>query len=370
MVGTRADFAGYSVSNEAVAMPASGAGVRVLVTHDLTDPAHPQAPGHFLKSALSRRLEEGEAAVVAASPDLEGAAARYDAIVLGAQRFGAAQLPEPDRLTLRVVVRHGAGFDNVDLEAMTRAGVMVANTPRAVQTPVALMAVTFILALAHKLLLKDRLTREGRWSERGMHIGPGVTGLVAGIVGTGGVGLETARLCEAIGLKVVFALSPRNEHMERQGFSLLPLTEMLGCADFVVLACRLNDETRNLMNASRLRRMKSGAFLINVARGAIVDEPALIEALRTGVLAGAGLDVFGQEPVDPANPLLEMSNVVVAPHHLCVTEETLRAIADEVADALAAVASGRAPVNLVNPEVIKHPRVRTWLARGRGVGTG
>lgn len=360
MARTTADMAALSTAGGAGALSASKRPLRVLVAHDLADPSVPLAPGRFLRAALSHRLK-GTAGVVAPGADLADAVAGCDALVLGAQPFGSGQLGAPERLALHVVARHGAGFDTVDLEAMTRAGVMVANTPRAVQRPVALMAITFILALAQKLLIKDRLTREGRWNERGSHMGPGVTGRTVGIVGAGGVGLETAQLCEAIGLKVMFARSARNGDLARRGIPLLPLEEMLAAADFVVLACRLNDETRHMMNAARFGRMRPTAFLINVARGPVVDEPALIEALRSGVIAGAGLDVFEQEPVDPANPLLGMYNVVLAPHHLCVTEETLQAIADEAADALAAVEAGRAPTNLVNPEVLEHPRVRKWL---------
>lgn len=345
----------FALRGDAVA-----ASLRVLVAHDIADPSNASAPSRYLQTALSSRLE-GVATAIAPGMDLVEAASICDALVLGAQPFGERELGPPARLALRVVARHGAGFDTIDLRAMTRAGVLVTNAPHSVRRPVALMAVTFILALAQKLVVKDQLTREGRWHERGRHIGPGVTGKMIGIVGGGGVGLETARLCQSIGLNVIFARSPRNDDLAARGFALAPLDEMLAVADFVVMACRLNEETRHMINADRLQRMSRSAYLVNIARGAVVDETALIAALQGGVIAGAGLDVFEQEPVDPSNPLLRMENVIVSPHHLCVTEETLQAIADEVGDSLAQIAAGREPANLVNPEVLDHPRVQAWL---------
>ena len=355
MAGIATDMAAPS-ANAALHSP-----LRVVVAADLADPADPRAPGRFLRTSFSRLQDK--ATVVAPGTGLADASSQCDALVLGAQPFGEAELGDPSRLALKLVARHGAGFDAVDLKAMSRAGVMVTNAPRAVQRPVALMAITFILALAQKLVVKDRLTREGRWDERGLHIGPGVTGKTVGIVGSGGVGLETARLCAAIGLRVVFARSPRNEALAAEGFTLVPLDEMLSRSDFVVLACRLTEETRHLVGAARLRLMRPTSYLVNIARGPVVDEAALIAALRKGAIAGAGLDVFEREPVDPDNPLLMMENVVLAPHHLCVTEETLQAIADEVCDALVDVAARFEPANLVNPDVLGHPRVQAWLRR-------
>lgn len=357
-MGTRLDMAASAKPSMAAPYAAS-APLQILVASDLADASDRSAPGRHLRAALSRL--KSRIGILAPGTGLAEASSRCDALVLGGQACGEQDLCERSRLALRVIVRHGAGFDAVDLRAMTRAGVMVANAPRAVQRPVALMAVTFILALAQKLIVKDRLTREGRWNERGLHVGSGVTGATVGIVGGGGVGIETARLCAAIGLEVAFARSPRNGALAAEGFTLVPLDEMLATSDFVVLACRLSGETHHLIDAARLRRMKPTAYLVNVARGPVVDEPALIAALDGGAIAGAGLDVFEHEPVDPANPLLRMENVVLSPHHLCVTEETLRAIADEVSDALAAVEAGRAPANLVNPDVLEHPRVRAWL---------
>jgi phosphoglycerate dehydrogenase-like enzyme len=338
------------------------AGTPILVARDLADPGDRTRPTPFLRAALGR-LTGCSIGVMGAEDRLDRAAREAEILILGAQPFGEAELAT-DRPSLRLLARHGAGFDTVDLDAMTRAGIMVTNTPRAVRRPVALMAITFALALAQSLISKDRLTREGRWQERGRHLGPGLTGKTLGIIGAGSVGLETARLAEAIGMKVVVARSRRNAvAVAEERLALADLDEVVEQSDFLVLTCRLSEETHHLIDRSRLGRMKPGAFLINVARGAVVDEAALIEALATGAIAGAGLDVFEKEPVDPANPLLRMENVVLAPHSLCVTEETLAAIAAEVAENVVAALAGQVPQDLVNPRVLDHPRVRGWLEK-------
>jgi D-3-phosphoglycerate dehydrogenase len=204
---------------------------------------------------------------------------------------------------VRIIARHGVGYDSVDVGAMTRAGILVTNTPNAVRRPVATMAVTFILALAQKLLIKDRLTRAGRWHERTDHMGQGLTGKVLGVIGVGSIGLETLRMIAPFQMTLL-AADPYAEQgkLDAVGASLVSLEELLARSDFVLITCLLNAETRYLINAARLAQMKRSAYLINVARGPIVEEAALIAALREGTIAGAGLDVFENEPVDPGNP--------------------------------------------------------------------
>jgi phosphoglycerate dehydrogenase-like enzyme len=153
--------------------------------------------------------------------------------------------------------------------------------------------------------------------------------------------------------------------IEQLGARLVPLDELLVDSDFVVVACLLNEETRHLVNAARLGLMKPSAYLVNVARGPIVDESALVAALRTRQIAGAALDVFEQEPVQPDNSLLSMDNVIVTPHALSSTDECFGGIATEAFTGLAKLASGELPPNVVNREVLAHPRVRRWLASAR-----
>jgi D-3-phosphoglycerate dehydrogenase len=328
----------------------------IAIAEDLADPAERSRPNPYLRAALAEATEL--TATIAAK-----AGAAVEGLILGGGKADAQLLQILPNL--RILARHGAGFDNVDLDAMTRAGVVVTNAPNAVQRPVALMALTFILGLGQSLRVKDVLVRQGRWSERQNHVGLGITGRRVGIIGSGGVGLETARLAKAVGMHATVARSPRNAHLASQGFVLASLDEVFTQSDFVVLACRLSPETHHLVTAERLRLMRPTAFVINVARGSVVDEPALIEALWSGTIAGAGLDVFEQEPVDPANPLLRMDNVMLAPHALCATEETFGAIATEALACIRAFAAHQVPPNVVNPGVLEHERMRAWLATGR-----
>lgn len=283
--------------------------------------------------------------------------ATYDAVYVNAARAPAALASAPD-LRLKVVARHGVGYDSVDVAAMTRAGVLVTNTPWAMPRPVATIAITFILALAGRLMLKDRLTRSGRWNERMDNMGMGLTGRTLGVVGAGRIGKELLRMAAPFGLKLL-ACDPYANDVELGylGARRVDLDTVMAESDFVVVACLLNEETRHLVSTPQFARMRKSAYFINVARGPIVDEPALINALEAGQMAGAALDVFEQEPVDSANPLLSMDNVIVTPHSLCWTDECFHNMASiglkSIVDALA----GRRPEFVVNPEVLPHPRL-------------
>jgi len=291
-------------------------------------------------------------------------ALEYDALYLTQQRVTRASVARAAEGRLKVIARHGVGYDSVDVPALTEAGVIVTNTPFAIRRPVATIAMTFILALAGHLFAKDRLTRAGRWDERTSYMGTGLTGRKLGIVGGGGIGKELIPLARAFDLEVSVAdpYVPAAA-IEKLGAKLVPLDGMIAESDFVVVACLLNDETRSLINAGRLARMKPSAYLINVARGPIVHEPALIEALRARRIAGAALDVFTNEPVENDNPLLTMDNVIVTPHALCWTDECFNNIAREGFGGLVSLARGVAPPNVVNRGVLSHPRVRAWVTR-------
>lgn len=283
-------------------------------------------------------------------------AARYDAIYVNSPKVTAASVARSD-CRLQLVARHGVGYDSVDVPAMTRAGISVTNTPIAVRRPVATMAITYVLALAQKMLIKDRLTRNGNWTQRTEHMGRGLTGKTLGIVGAGGTGQETLRLVRGFEMRL-FVADPYADawRIEELGAKLVPLSTLLREADFVVLMCLLNDETRHLIDAEALALMKPTAYLVNVARGPVVDEPALIKALQARRIAGAGLDVFEQEPVAPDNPLLKMEHVIVSPHALCWTDECFNAIATDGLSCVVDVARRRRPAHLVNPEALKAAR--------------
>ena len=195
-----------------------------------------------------------------------------------------------------------SAYDAIDTEALNRRGILLTNTPIPVRHAVASIAVAFILTLSLRMPIKSRLAREGRWRERANYPGVGLPGRTLGIVGLGGIGRELVRLMQPYGMTIL-AADPHvgSAAAADVGVELCSLEELMKRSDFVVVACLLNKETRHLLNPARLALMKPTAYLINVARGPIVDEEALIAALREDRIAGAGLDVFEQEPPDPAN---------------------------------------------------------------------
>jgi D-3-phosphoglycerate dehydrogenase len=282
------------------------------------------------------------------TPDI---AARYDGLYVNSSRVSAASVARGD-CRLRIVARHGVGYDAVDVPALTAKRIVLTNTPIAVRRPVAVATLTLLFALAGRLFAKDRITRAGRWSDRNDLMGMGLVGRTLGIIGGGGIGQELLRVAAPFGMRRVVADPYASEAALRAlDASRVPLEQLLRESDFIVVACLLNDETRHLIGALQFALMKPGAYFINVARGPIVDERALIEALRSARIAGAGLDVFEQEPVDPANPLLGMDNVIVTPHALCWTDECFHAIASSGLQSVVDVSLGRRPAHIVNPDV-------------------
>ncbi len=263
---------------------------------------------------------------------------------------------------LKVVARHGVGYNSVDVPTLTRSGVLLTNTPLAVRRPVATMALTFMLALAQRLMVKDQLTRAGRWNERTDYMGIGLTGRTVGLVGAGSIARDIVALVAPFGMRVL-AADPYvpAAAIEAAGMQPATLPQLMDQADFVIVACLLTDETRHLINAEMLGRMKRTAYLINVARGPIVDETALIETLSAGAIAGAGLDVFEREPVDPDNPLLKMANTIVTPHALCWTDENFGGIARTAMTSIVCTLSREKPRHIVNPEALAHPKLRDWF---------
>ncbi len=240
---------------------------------------------------------------------------------------------------LRVVTNYAAGVDNVDLAAARERGIVVANTPDVLTQATAEFTIAMLLALARRVVEGDRLLQRGarwEWSPTFL-LGSGLSGRTLGIVGLGRVGGAVARLAEAFGMRVI--------HASRGGG--IPLERLLAEADVVSLHCPLTPATRHLINAQTLAAMRVGAALVNVSRGAVVDEEALVQALRGGRLGGAAIDVFEREPeVHPG--LLGLENVVLAPHLGSATREAREAMGLLCAGALRAVLlEGRRPLNAV-----------------------
>ena len=280
--------------------------------------------------------------------------------VMASPRVTEASLKGVDRLS--VLARFGVGYDRIDVNACTAHGVMLTITPDGVRRPVAASILAFLLALSHRMFLKDRLTREGRWAEKVNHMGIGLTGRVLGSVGVGNIGREFFTLARPLGMRHL-AYDPfvAPELVHDIGVELISLETLLESADFLAINCPLMPSTRHLINAERLALMKPTAFLINTARGPIVDQAALTEALRSGRLQGAALDVFDQEPVDPNDPLLKLDNVILAPHALAWTDEAFRGNGRSAIGSILDVAAGRVPQTVVNREVLAHPGLQKKL---------
>ncbi len=237
---------------------------------------------------------------------------------------------------LRIVANYAVGLDNLDLEAARQRGIVVANTPDVLTRATAEHALALILALLRRVAEGDRLIRRREEWRLGttFMLGRGLDGLTLGIVGPGRIGSEVGRLAKLLGMRVVTARSGE------------PLDEVLA-ADVVSLHCPLTPETRHLIRADTLRRMSRHAVLVNTSRGPVVDEEALVRALRAGELAGAALDVFEQEP-DVHPGLLELENVVLTPHLGSATHEARDAMGMLCVEALRAVLlEGRMPSNVV-----------------------
>ena len=290
--------------------------------------------------------------LVEVTPDI---AARYDGLHLNAPRVTAASPARPD-CRLKIVARHGVGFDSVDLAAATAKGIVVTNTPVAIRRPVAVATLTMIFALAGRLFKKHELVQTGRWNERASYMGQGLTTRTLGLVGAGGIGQEILKLARPFFGRMVVA-DPYVERalMDSLGAQVAPLDTLMREADFVVVCCLLNDETRHLINARTLALMKPTAYYINMGRGPIHDEPALADVLRAGSIAGAGLDVTEREPIEPESPLLGLENTIITPHALCWTDECFHDIAATALQSIVDVSLGRRPTHIVNPAVHGQP---------------
>jgi D-3-phosphoglycerate dehydrogenase len=272
----------------------------------------------------------------------------YDGLLVLASRVTAETLAGADRLS--IIARFGVGYDNIDVAACTEAGVLLTITPDGVRRPVAVSAITLLLALSHQLLVKDRLTRDGRWGEKLNFMGQGVRGRTLGVIGVGNIGREIFQLAAPFEMRHL-GFDPYLNHPV-PGVDLVSLDTLIRESDYLVICCALTPDTHHLINAERLKQMKPNSYLINVARGPIIDQRALTEALTEHRIAGAGLDVFDVEPIAPHDPLLELENVILSPHAICWTDECFAGIGRSACQSLIDVASGKTPAHVVNREVL------------------
>lgn len=262
---------------------------------------------------------------------------------------------------LKVIARHGVGVDNIDLQAATELGILVCNTPNANALSVAEHVLVALGALAKRVLTMDRGTRKGQWEIRNEYKAFDLQGKTLGLIGLGRIGSLVAQKARAaFDLQVVGHdpyLSP--ERAAALGVRLVSSVEdVLAAADFVSLHTPLTPETRGLLNKERLGRMKPTAFLLNFSRGEVVVEADLVEALRSGTIAGAALDVFDPEPPKPDNPLFGLDNVLLSPHSAALTQECVIRMATGAAEAVRDVLSGVRPEFIVNRGVQSRAALR------------
>ncbi len=278
----------------------------------------------------------------------------FDALILLIHRFTADSVPQSGRLG--VVARFGVGYDTVDLDACTKAGIALCITPDGVRRPVAVSIITFMLALTGKMMVKDKITREGPdgFNTRADYMGIGLVGRTLGSLGIGNIGAEMFRMAKPFEMKFI-ACDPYADKKvaEELGIELVSLEELFKRADVLSISVPLSAETHHIVNAERISLMKPTAYLINTARGPIVDQVALTKALQEKRIAGAGLDVLEKEPPDADDPILRLDNVILAPHALCWTDQCFAGNGAADVKAVLDVQHGRVPRGVVNRDVLE-----------------
>jgi len=255
---------------------------------------------------------------------------------------------------LKIVSNYAVGFDNIKIDELTTKGVVVTNTPSdEVNESVAEHALTLMMALANRIVEADKAVRQGAYKgwEPGIYLGRNLIGKTVGIIGLGRIGSMFARRLNGFGVKILYTKRTRDEDAEKElGIEFADIDTLLASSDFISLHVPLTKETRHMMNKDAFAKVKKGAFLVNTARGSVVDEGDLADALRTGILGGAALDVFDNEP--SVNPeLINMENTILTPHIASATVEARDKMGEQAVTAILDVLDGKQPENLVNKDV-------------------
>jgi phosphoglycerate dehydrogenase-like enzyme len=262
-----------------------------------------------------------------------------------------------DAGNLLAIGRFGVGYDNVDVAACTEADVMLYITAGAVDRPVAEAVVGWMIALTHHVGAKDRLVREARWDDRSQFMGHEIRDRTLGVIGLGGIARKLIELLAGFAMNPPKAFDPHISHdiATQLGVQLVELDELMSTSDFVSIHCPLTPQTRGLVGRRELALMKPDAYLINTARGNIVDEDALYDALKDRRIAGAAIDCFAAEPLTTQHRLGELDNVLLAPHCIAWTNEMFRDIGMAACQGMVDLSLGRTPRSVVNPTVLDRP---------------
>lgn len=317
---------------------------RVLITRMIPE------PGPSIVASVANPLDYHDEDQGLSAVDLRARVAGTDAVLcLLTDTIDEAVLESARGC--RVFANMAVGYNNIDVAAATRLGILVTNTPGVLTVATADLTWTLILAVARRAAFGDRVMRAGQfpgWGPMYM-LGGEVTGRVLGLIGPGRIAAAVARRAVGFEMTILYTGLRANPEIDALGGSFVPLDRLLAESDFVSLHVPLTDQTRHLIDRAALARMKPTAYLINTARGPVIDERALVEALRTGVIAGAGLDVYEDEP-RMAEGLADCPNTMLLPHLGSATVATRSAMARIAAENLVAVLEGRRPPNLVNLE--------------------
>jgi glyoxylate reductase len=278
-----------------------------------------------------------------------------DAVLASMDKFTAEVLGSETTRSLKHISRWGVGYDAIDVPAATKNGIIITYTPGLLNETVADFAFALLLAIARRVHLGHGSMTKGLWEPSWGH---DVHGKTLGILGCGRIGLAMARRSMGFNMRLLaYDISPSPE-AEKLGIKFVSLDELLAQSDFVSLHCALTAENRGLINEARLRQMKRSAYLINTARGAVIDEAALAKVLNEDVIAGAAIDAYVVEPLPAEHPLRSAKNILLTPHLASWARETGERVSTTAAQAIVDVMQGRKPQLILNPEVYKSAALR------------
>jgi D-3-phosphoglycerate dehydrogenase len=289
----------------------------------------------------------------------------FDAIAFAGPGVIPGSFASPDESPL-IIARFGVGYDNIDLETCTKAGVALTITPDGSKKPVATAALTLTLATLHRLNAKMNLAKSNNWGSRLDRLGQGLNGKTVGTIGFGNIASEFFRLISPFDCTKL-SYDPWKKQSDADPFDvrLVELNELLKECDVVIVLATLTPETKHLLSKPQFEIMKPTSVLINISRGPIVDEIALIDALSTGQIFGAGLDVFETEPTLDGNPLLALDSVVATPHNLAWTDELGSGMGLSAFTSIKKISQGLIPDYVVNKEVLETPQFKEKISKWR-----
>ncbi len=281
-----------------------------------------------------------------------------DAVLATTDRYSASVLGSPKLERLKIISRWGVGYDSIDVPAATKNGIIIAYTPGMTDEAVADFAFALLLGMVRHVAEGHQSMREGRWVRAWGH---DLAGKTIGILGFGRIGQAVARRARGFGLRLIACDRRARPEAEAAGVQMVSFDELLAQSDFLTLHAPMVPENRGLIRETELRKMKPSAYLVNTARGPLVDEAALLRALREGWIAGAALDVYAEEPLPANHPFRSAPNLLLSPHQASSSRETGERVSLAAAEAIIDLMQGHKPKLVLNPEVFASPTLRARI---------